>query len=103
MSNRGIAKCLVGAKPICSHARPYLPIPFPAHGLCAPTVVSGGTCNISLTSEHTIGINSPHLNIKRTILFSNATLANWLIPLGDLACVAHVNLLLRVAALSVHS
>src|SRR6267142_2300821 len=59
-SNRGIAECLVGAKRICSRTRPYLPIPIPVHGLCAPTVVSGGACNISPIYEHVIGINSPH-------------------------------------------
>src|SRR6266850_1870404 len=58
-SNRGIAECLAGAKRICSRACPYPPIPFPAHRLCAPAVVSGGKCNISLTYKHAIGINPP--------------------------------------------
>src|SRR6267142_2480330 len=65
-SNQGIAECLVGAKHICPCTCPHPPVPFPMHGHCAPAVVSGGACNISLTYEHTIGINPPHFPSPRS-------------------------------------
>src|SRR6266850_387125 len=53
---RAIAKCLAGAKRICSPVCPYSLSFDLMHGPYAPTVVSGGKCLYSPNYPHATGI-----------------------------------------------